>query len=172
MPCYSYVKRNPYCDCERQNDPNCGGGHWKLIIAGSRFTKDAESRYAPIEGEALAAVHGLKSCRMFVLGCPNLTVAVDHQPLLKIWNDQALETIENPRLLKLKEKTLMYRFEVVHVPGEKNKVADVESRNPYKTNSDDDTSDEVEAAAISYAAHLVEDFASVAWGRVRDCHIG
>lgn len=34
---------------------------------------------------------------MFVLGCPNLLVTVDHLPLVKIFSDQALENIKkNP----------------------------------------------------------------------------
>ena len=97
--------------------PYCGPGHWKLIFAGSRFTKDAESRYAPVEGEALALVYGLQQCRMFVLGCPDLLVAVDHKPLVKLFSDQSLENFKNPRLLSLKEKTLMYRFTIKHVAG-------------------------------------------------------
>ena len=27
---------------------NCGNGHWKLVMAGSRFTKPAESRYSSV----------------------------------------------------------------------------------------------------------------------------
>ena len=42
---------------------------------------------------------------------------MDHKPLLKILGDRKLEDIDNPRLLKLKEKTLNWRFKVVHVPG-------------------------------------------------------
>ena len=55
---------------------------------------------APIEGEALELLFGLTSCRMFVLGCSNLIVTVDHKPL-NIWprtlqNSQP-ESIEDPR---------------------------------------------------------------------------
>ena len=103
-----------HCSCPDPIRPDCGDGHWRLVFAGSRFTKDAEGRYAPIEGEALAVVHGLHRCRMFVMGSPNLTVAVDHKPLIHILNDRELCSIANPRLLYLKEKTLMYRFKIVH----------------------------------------------------------
>ena len=54
-----YASIQKHCDCKGAVDPHCGGGHWKLVYAGSRFTRDAESRYAPIEGEALALVYGL-----------------------------------------------------------------------------------------------------------------
>ena len=56
---------------------------WKVTLIGSRFTSPAESRYKPIEGEALAVAEGLDKTRFFTLGCSNLTVAVDHKPLLK-----------------------------------------------------------------------------------------
>ena len=55
---------------------------------------------------------------------------MDHKPLLGILGDKSLEDIENPRLENLKEKTLRYKFTIVHVPGIKNKVADAASRFP------------------------------------------
>ena len=116
-----------HCRC-RDDNPACGDGHWKLVYAGSRFTKPAESRYAPIEGETLAVAYGLKQCKSFVMGCPNLIVAVDHKPLINILNNRALEKIENPRVLRLKEKTLMFDFKIVHVPGKLNCISDFISR--------------------------------------------
>ena len=126
----SYFLFQKHCRCPGESDMSCGDGHWKLILAGSRFTNDAESRYAPVEGEALALVYGLESCRMFVLGCPDLLVTVDHQPLTKIFSDQALENIGNPRLLNLKERTLLYKFKIKHRPGKLNLAPDCASRYP------------------------------------------
>ena len=65
---------------------------------GSRFTHAAASRYAPIEGEALAIADALDKARFFVLGCDNLIIAVDHKPLLKIFDDRCLEDISNDPL--------------------------------------------------------------------------
>ena len=156
-----------HCECREDNDPNCGGGHWKVIFAGSRFTKEAESRYAPIEGEALALVHGLKSCRMFVLGNPNLTVVVDHKPLIKIFNDRTLDTIDNPRILCLKEKALMYQFEIRHIAGEANCTADWMSRNPL-ADSRDEAEDPTEPSSTAYATRQGDDIESVTWARVNE----
>ena len=39
-----------HCQCRGPANPGCGEGHWKLVYVGSRFLKDAETRYAPIEG--------------------------------------------------------------------------------------------------------------------------
>ena len=90
--------------------PVCCPQGWRLIFAGSRFTSDAESRYAPIEGEALAVAYALDKCRMYVLGCPNLLVATDHQPLTTILGDSHMENIKNPRLFRLKGEDSALRF--------------------------------------------------------------
>ena len=93
-----------HCKCSGPVNPNCGKGHWKLVFAGSRFTKKNErDLFSPNEGECLATVFGLTRCRMFTLGCPNLTLVVDHRLLLRVLNNRSLDSIENPRLLKLKE---------------------------------------------------------------------
>ena len=103
---------------------------WKVVLVGSRFTSGAESRYAPIEGEALALVDGLEKARHFVLGCPDLLVAVDHKPLTKLFGDRSLADIPNPRLLNLKERSLRFRFTISYIPGARNKAADAVSRHP------------------------------------------
>ena len=69
------------CSCAPPLNPNFGSGNWKIVFSGSRFTTAAESRYAPIEGETLALVYGLNSCKMFVMGCPKFLVAVDHKSI-------------------------------------------------------------------------------------------
>ena len=112
-----------HCSCPT-NDLFCCKSGWKITLVGSRFTHDAESRYAPIEGEALAVADALDKARHFVLGCSNLTIAVDHKPLLKIFGDRSLHHIYNARLKNLKEKTLPYRFKMIHIPGVKNKTPD------------------------------------------------
>lgn len=123
-----------HCQCLPVR-PFCCAEGWKVTLVGSRFTHAAESRYAPIEGEALAVVDALDKARYFVLGCENLIIAVDHKPLLKVLTDRALDNIPNPRLRNLKEKTLRYRFRVIHVPGMKNKAADAMSRRPVGTST-------------------------------------
>ena len=102
----------------------------EITLVGSRFTHAAESRYAPIEGEALAVADALDKARYFVLGCKDLIIAVDHKPLLKMFSDRALDDISNNRLRNLKEKTLRYKFTMIHIPGVKNKAADTVSRHP------------------------------------------
>lgn len=103
------------------------------MLVGSRFTHAAESRFAPVEGEALAVADALDKVRLFVLGCSNLIIAVDHKPLLKVFGARSLEEITNARIRNLKEKTLRYRFSMVHIPGVRHKAADAVSRHPTGT---------------------------------------
>ena len=130
-----FILLQKFCTCTMEAAPNCCKQGWHLIYAGSRFTTEAESRYAPVEGEALAVVYALEKCRIFVLGCPNLLVAVDHKPLVKILGDRSLEDIKNPRLFNLKEKTLMYKYSIKHVPGAWHTGPDACSRYPAKMSS-------------------------------------
>ena len=118
-----------HCECQSSR-PFCCNTGWKTTLVGSRFTSGAETRYAPIEGEALALVDALEKARHFVLGCPNLTVAVDHKPLVKTFSDRSLDGIPNPRLLNLKERSLRFRFHIIHIPGVHNFAADAVSRHP------------------------------------------
>ena len=118
-----------HCNCS-DIVPDCCKTGWKIVLIGSRFTRPAESRYAPVEGEALAVVYSLDKAKHFVLGCSDLIIAVDHKTLLKIFGDRILEDIPNPRLRNLKEKTLCYKFRMIHVSGIKHKVADGLSRYP------------------------------------------
>ena len=107
---------------------------------------DAEHNYAPIEGECLAVVYGLRKCRYFVMGCKDLVVVTDHKPLVGILNDRSLADMDNRHLLLLKEKNLEYKFEIFHVPGRLHVGPDATSRYP----SPSDTSlDPISLASIS-----------------------
>lgn len=120
-----------HCQCEPLK-PFCCRDGWQVTVVGSRFTSTAESRYAPIEGEALAVVYALEHARHFVLGCDKLLVTVDHKPLLSLFSDRSLD-IANNRLRNLKEKTLRYRFTMCHISGMKHKATDAISRRPVGT---------------------------------------
>ena len=154
-----FVLLQKFCRCVMDHAPNCCKDGWRIVYAGSRFTTPAESRYAPVEGEALAVTYALERCRLFVLGCPNLLIAVDHKPLIKILGDRSLGDIKNPRLFNLKEKTLMYSYKIKHVPGSWHLGPDACSRYPsmssalqcFKTMPTDTDLD-----SISACHHFVE----------------
>ena len=159
-----------HCNCQGEPNPNCGNGHWKLVYAGSKTTNSAESRYCPIEGECLAAAYGLVRCRMYTLGCPNLTLAVDHNPLTRILNDRNLDDVSNPRLRRLKEKTLPFRFNITHVPGGSNamKMADALSRHPAANEERDVEFEELDKIAHAFATSQAEGVESISWQRVKE----
>ena len=83
----------------------------------SSFT--SESNYVPIVGVCLAVADALNKTRYYTQGCDKLVVGTDHKPLLCVLNERSLESIDNPRRVRLKEKTLGWRFRVVHIPGKK-----------------------------------------------------
>ena len=118
-----------YCICDSIK-PFCCPTGWHITLFCSRYLTEAETRYSPVEGEALAVAYGLEKCKHFVLGCQDLIIAVDHKPLLGLFSQKSLDAIPNSRLRNLKEKTLPYRFQMVHISGVKNRVADCLSRSP------------------------------------------
>ena len=67
---------------------------------------------------------------MFVLGCEKLTIVTDHKPLLGIFRDRDLSSVTNPRILKLKQRTLPYRYDIQYNPGKWHRGPDAVSRNP------------------------------------------
>lgn len=140
-----------HCGCHPPHKLFCCKDGWKIVLVGSRFTSPAESRYAPIEGEALAVVDALDKARHFVIGCPNLLVAVDHKPLLKVFGDRHLDNVPNPRLRNLKEKTLRYHFTMVHIPGRRHCASDALSRNPVSTAAHLELPDDAAAALYTTA---------------------
>ena len=162
------------CGCGDIN-PYCCQGGWQVVLAGSRFTKPAESRYAPVEGEALAVAWALEATKHYTLGNSKLLVATDHKPLLKILGDRKLEDIPNPRLLRLKEKTLAWRFDVKHVPGRIHVGPDALSRKEVSGvvvamlgSTVEPAEDDVDMDTIIEAQIAANTLSPITWGQVRD----
>ena len=57
-----------------------------------------------------------------------------------------LEEIRNPRVRSQKDKTLMWKFAMKHVPGIKNRGPDAHSRYPGSRCTDENDADEMEGA--------------------------
>ena len=62
------------------------------------------------------------------MGCKQLYVATDHKPLVAVLGDQSLADVQNPRLARIKEKTLWWQFTILHTPGKLQLAADALSR--------------------------------------------
>ena len=66
----------------------------------------------------LGLVYGLEKTKYFTLGCPHLYLGTDHKPLIGLLSyEMSFEKMDNPRLIRLKEKTLGWNFQVIYVPG-------------------------------------------------------
>ena len=124
-----HVLMQKTCECSGRTPLCCPTG-WQVTAVGSRFNHSAETRYHPVEGEMLAVAWALDNTKYFTRGHPDLTVVVDHRPLLKLLGDRKMADIENPRLHNLKEKTLGFKFNVVYIPGKEHLAADSTSRQP------------------------------------------
>lgn len=104
---------------------------WKMVAAGSRYLKDAETRYAMIELEVLAIYYGIKQYHLYLSGMPEFEVITDHQPLKTIFNQKDLFEIDNEKLMKIKQELQSkYVFNVEFRQGAKHGVPDALSRNP------------------------------------------
>ena len=66
-------------------------------MAGGAFCNQAVCNYSPIEGEATAIFKGIKDTKFYTLGCKNLHVATDHQPIVASLGKQSVETGKNQR---------------------------------------------------------------------------
>ena len=105
---------------------------WRIVQCGSRFLTDAETRYAVIELELLALVWATKKLHVYLFGLENYEVLLDHAPLIPILNKYSLNAIENPRLLRLREKIQAYNFTAFHIKGKDNFISDALSRAPVR----------------------------------------
>ena len=122
-----WILQQKICKCAKIT-PSCCKDGWRLVLAGGNFCNKAEQNYSPVEGEATAVARGLEDTKYYTLGCKDLWVADDHSSLVSIMGEQSLADIENPRLARIKERTLWWIFQVVHTPGKKQLAADAISR--------------------------------------------
>ena len=128
--------------------------------------------YAPVEGEALAVAWSLEQTRFFTMGCDDLIIVVDHKPLVKLLGDRRLDEISNPRLFRIKQRTLMWNFKMKYQPGKSNHVADAISRHPNKyaelTSFDlQGDGDHAEAALVAGIGIDMDKFFAITWEMIQ-----
>ena len=138
-----------HCACDG-DVPGCCENGWRITLCGSRFLKKSEERYAPIEGEALAVAWALEQTRYFTMGCDDLVVVVDHKPLTKILGDRALDEISNPRIFRIKQRTLPWIYRIMWLPGKNNQFSDATSRYPCDSPSEQEDAEMVISLVEAY----------------------
>ena len=103
-------------------------GAARIIWCGSSCLSPAQKRFSITELELLACVYAYKKTSYFLKG-HRFYLHTDHQALLGLMQKDLCE-IENDRLSKLAERLGNADFEMKHVKGEKNIIADCLSRKP------------------------------------------
>jgi len=131
-------------------------GQWKVVQAGSRFLKPAETRYAMIELELLAFTWAAEKAAAFLEG-NEFELIIDHKPLVPILEHYSLGDIDNKRLQRLKMKIDHLQFQVKWVPGKENIEADALSRAPILQPVIEDELDEENIDAVEIYYHNVDE---------------
>ncbi len=99
----------------------------------------------------------------------------DHKPLVKILGDRTLDEITNTRLFRLKQRTLPWRFEIVHMSGKSNHAADATSRHPSPSTSNyagigslslHTDMDKIEHALMAAICREAASFTALSWDRL------
>lgn len=162
-----YLLLQKHCRCSSAV-PDCCQDGWRIVLAVSRFLSDAESRYAPVEGEALAVAWGLEQTRFFTQGCDDLLIVTDHKPLVKIFGDRTLDEITNTRLFRLKQRTLPWFFRIIHLSGKSNTAADAMSRYPSPLIDTQllDHHDLVDQSILGAIHHDATEVFALPWSRI------
>ena len=116
------------------------------ICFASRSLSDTEKRYAVIEKEALGAVWACEKLEQYIYGIHDLTLEVDHKPLVPLFTTTDLDKIP-PRVLRFRLRLMKYSPTVKYVPGAHHLIADTLSRATYSHTDDSDRllTDEVES---------------------------
>ena len=96
----------------------------------------AESRYAQIEKEALAATWACEKFATYIQG-KTITLETDHKPLVPLLSHKHLDSLP-PRVVRFRLRLMRFDYIIKHVPGKSLHTADTLSRAPLKITADSD----------------------------------
>merc|ERR1712239_95435 len=82
-----------------------------------------------------------------------------------------LEDIKNPRLRRYKDKTLMYSFTTLHIPGKNLHLTDAISRNPVSAAEDDKDSLNETLSNVSHRRLAEEEFRTCSWNDMKEAAV-
>ncbi|UYV73303.1 K02A2.6-like [Cordylochernes scorpioides] len=124
----------------RQEQPD---GSLKPIAYVSRTLSETEKRYSQIEKEGLAIVWTCDRLKDYVTGI-DIHIETYHKPLIAIFTSKSLEDM-TPRLQRLKMRIMRYSYQISHIAGKKQIVADMLSRKPMSKPHKDELKEELSA---------------------------
>ena len=102
----------------------------KPIVYVSRALSSAESHYSQIEREALAIVFAVRRLHSYIFG-RRFTLRTDHKPLVKIFGrHESLTKTAASRLQRWSIILSEYDYDLEHISGKDNVIADCLSRLP------------------------------------------
>ena len=110
--------------------------NWHPIAYASRSMTNAESRYAQIEKEALAATWACEKFATYIQG-KTITLETDHKPLVPLLSHKHLDSLP-PRVVRFRLRLMRFDYIIKHVPGKSLHTADTLSRAPLKVTADSD----------------------------------
>ena len=100
-----------------------------LIECGSSSLTPTQQNYATIEIECLAVQWALLRSKFYLHWLQSFEVWTDHKLLQGIFGKK-LHRLENPRLMRMREKIAHFNFELKCVAGKTHYIADALSRAP------------------------------------------
>lgn len=129
----------------------------KPIAFASRSLTDTEVGYAQVEKEMLAVVFACTKFHHYIYG-RSITIRSDHNPLVSVMKKD-IHKIPNARLQRMRLSFIIYRVNLIHVPGKELYIADLLSRYYNK----DDKSPEIEVLnefvhTINITDERIQDF--------------
>ena len=104
-------------------------GNMRLIQCASSSLTPTHQRYAVCELECMAVQWANKKSDFYLRGLPHFEIWTDHKPLVAVLS-KGLNNLDNPRLMRFREKIMSYNFTVKWVPGKTHYIADALSRGP------------------------------------------
>ena len=110
-----------------QKDSN---GRTSLVQAGSTNLKHAQVRWSMPELELLAVKHMLNKCNFYTAHSTKPIIIYSDCSGLKHFQMRDISDIDNKRMATIKCDIMHYNYQIKHIPGQINCIADCLSRRP------------------------------------------
>ncbi len=86
------------------------------VAFASRYLGDSDKNYAQNELELLGVVWGVEQFKHYLMG-KKFKVETDHSALVNVFNRHRNNKYYRPRLIRWKNRMLIYDFDIVYVRG-------------------------------------------------------